>query len=130
MSAAPTFAPPSIPPTTWTRIVRDLDIPPALRFLALVLASFADADGRRVRLTRAALVQIVGGSDRRVKDQLRELRRLGFLHTFHSPTGPGDAAEYHLTLPLDLPGPRDGFLSLASRSRPHYSTPLKIAASA
>ena len=110
----------AIPPHIWTRLIRDIEITPAYRFVALVLAAYADSEGRNVRPTQAKLVGLTGQSAKTVQNALARLQALGLLHLNHRPTGPGDAAVYHLVLPLDLPEQRRRNGSSASTTRQHH----------
>jgi len=89
----------------WERLIRRAIVPPAVKLLALVLATYADPDGTRVRPGTTALAAVTGGSDRTVRRHLTALRQLGLLQQVSRGGGHGGSgitSEYRLTVPLDL----------------------------
>lgn len=81
-------------------------MPEALKGFALILATFADPDGTRVRPGIPSLRAITGKSSRTVQDRLTDLHdRLGFLILTRrggGRGGSGRANEYRLAIPADL----------------------------
>jgi biotin operon repressor len=89
----------------WERIVRRVVMPPTQKLVALVLASYADRDGSRVRPGNEVLAAVTGQSERSVKRCLSALRDLGLLVVARrggGRAGAGKATEYQLTIPVDL----------------------------
>lgn len=88
----------------WERIVRRARIPKSTKYLALMLATYADHDGTRIRpgVDRLAIVMQV--SKKTVTLAFADLRELGLVertrqgnrHARHSDT-------YRLTVPVDMP---------------------------
>ena len=123
--AAPAVpAPSSISPTVWSHLVRDHNMAPSYRFVALALATYADADGHSVHPTRARLMELTGLPEKTIKNALERLQALGLIRLVHRPTGPGDAAVYRLSLPLDSFGRRR---RNTPKSGPHTRAALKLA---
>lgn len=91
----------------WERIVRRVQMPSGTKYLALMLATYADQDGSRIRpgVERLALVMCV--TDRTVKRSLSALRELGLIErTKQGNRHAGLADTYRLTVPstvLDEP---------------------------
>jgi len=90
----------------WERIVRRIPMPGRVKLLAFVLATYADADGSRVRPGNDRLAATSGQSDSSVRRGLTMLRdQLGLIRQEHrggGRSGQGKAAEYRLTIPEDL----------------------------
>lgn len=91
----------------WERIIRRLDIPPQQKYLALMLSTYADADGTRVRPGTKRLARVMGSTERTVIRSLNPLREWGLLQrTKKGNRHSGQVDEYRLTVPatlLDLP---------------------------
>ncbi|MFE7799051.1 helix-turn-helix domain-containing protein [Nocardia sp. NPDC057440] len=87
----------------WERIIRRLRIPAKDKYLALMLATYAESDGSRVfpGVDRLALVMCTGTAT--VKRQLATLRDLGLVERVKQGNRhAGLADEYRLTIPLNL----------------------------
>lgn len=89
----------------WLRIVRRLQIPWNVKSFALLLFSYADPDGTRVRpgVKRLAAVTKLGQTT--VKNLLGELDEYGLLEQTRrggGRGGTGKTSEYRLTVPVDL----------------------------
>ncbi|NEW33812.1 helix-turn-helix domain-containing protein [Nocardia cyriacigeorgica] len=87
----------------WERIVRRMQMPHSAKYLALMLATYADADGSRIRpgVERLSLVMCV--TDRTVKRSLSVLRDLGLIkQTKKGNRHAKQADEYRLTVPATL----------------------------
>lgn len=90
----------------WERLVRRARLPKPLKLLALVLATYADPDGSRVRPGLPVLASVTGDSERNVGRLLRVLvDELGLLTQTArggGRGGKGRASVYRLTIPVDL----------------------------
>lgn len=93
----------------WERIVRRAVIkPPSAKFLGLMMATYASADGSRVRPGRDRLAAVMGTSMSVVDRGQRSLEKLGFLDKVYKGHGAGRgrkggfASEFQLTVPSDL----------------------------
>lgn len=90
----------------WERLVRRALLPKPVKLLALVLATYADPDGSRVRPGEAVLASVTGDSERNVRRLLRHLAdELGLLSQVTRGGGRGGrgrAAVWRLTIPVDL----------------------------
>jgi hypothetical protein len=90
----------------WERILRRAVLPMRVKFLAFVLASYADADGSNVRPGVERLADITGFGTATVKRSLKALRDeyglLGQVKRGGGRHGTGSAARYQLTIPEDL----------------------------
>lgn len=90
----------------WERIIRRIRMPKPLKFLALLLGSYADPDGTRVRPGVAELMEDTGDGDRHVRRLLGELRdQYGLIQQVSrggGRGGKGKTATYRLTIPADL----------------------------
>ncbi|NEW42754.1 helix-turn-helix domain-containing protein [Nocardia cyriacigeorgica] len=87
----------------WERIVRRMQMPHGAKYLALMLATYADGDGSRIRpgVERLSLVMCV--TDRTVKRSLSVLRELGLIAlTKKGNRHAKQADEYRLTVPATL----------------------------
>ena len=103
MSEAPNAKP--TPRYEWERLVRRAKMPRAHKFLAFVLATYADPDGSRVRPGNEVLAAVTDQSERSVKRSLAALRSLGFLTVARrggGRSGTGKATTYQLSIPVDL----------------------------
>ncbi|MFE9099892.1 hypothetical protein [Actinomadura geliboluensis] len=80
----------------------------AVQQVALVLATYADLDGTRVRPSIVLLARVCDLDERTVRVCVTRLRRLNLLEQVRPPRspgragGPGSPAEYRLTTPSDL----------------------------
>lgn len=90
----------------WERLVRRARLPKPLKLLALVLATYADPDGSRVRPGLPVLASVTGDSERNVRRLLATLvDELGLLRQVArggGRGGKGRASVYRLTIPADL----------------------------
>lgn len=90
----------------WERLVRRARLPKPVKLLALVLATYADSDGSRVRPGLPVLASVTGDSERNVGRILRHLvDELGLLQQVArggGRGGKGRASVYRLTIPVDL----------------------------
>lgn len=87
----------------WERIIRRLTIPSQQKYLALVLATYADPDGSRVRPGVKRLARVMSLTERTVVRSLNPLRELGLLErTKKGNRYAEESDEYRLTVPLNL----------------------------
>ena len=89
----------------WERIVRRLELPMRVKFTAVMLATFADADGSRVRPGVDVLAAVTGQGASTIRKQLTGLQEYGLLTLVSrggGRSGRGKAHEYRLTVPVDL----------------------------
>lgn len=89
----------------WERIVRRLTLPKPVKLLAMILASYADPDGTRVRPGNDVLADVTGDSEKNVRRLLTVLRGLDLVLLVArggGRGGAGKASEYRLTIPSDL----------------------------
>lgn len=93
----------------WERIIRRAIIkPPSIKFLGLMMATYASADGSRVRPGQARLAAVMGTSISTVERGQRTMEKAGFLemvvkgHSAGRGRSGGYASEYRLTIPSDL----------------------------
>ncbi|RSD21978.1 hypothetical protein [Amycolatopsis eburnea] len=90
----------------WERILRRIAMPDALARLAFTLATYADADGSRVRPGVDQLAADTDKAPRSVKRLLAELRDgyglIAQISRGGGRNGKGRAAEYRLVFPADL----------------------------
>jgi hypothetical protein len=89
----------------WERIVRRIVMPHPVKFVALVLATYADPDGSRVRPGNPVLADVTGMSVATIKRYLSRLRRMQLIALARrggGRGGKGAASEYQLTIPADL----------------------------
>jgi hypothetical protein len=90
----------------WEALLLRVEMPGPVKFLALVLATHADADGTRVRPGNARLVRITGQSKATVKRNLAiirdDLRMLLRVSRGGGRNGQGRTTEYRLAIPPDL----------------------------
>lgn len=99
---------PSAVPTPrfeWERLVRRIVMPGPHKLMAFVMASYADADGSRVRPGNDVLAAVTDQSEKNVRRIVTALRELGLLRVAArggGRGGKGKATEYQLTIPTDL----------------------------
>lgn len=89
----------------WEAILRRAVLHKDVKYIGFLLATYADPDGSRVRPGALELSAAAGQSEATVRRRVRELRTLGLLEQVARGGGRGGigkAAEYRLTLPLDL----------------------------
>lgn len=90
----------------WQRIVRRVVMPQQHKLVALLLSTWADPDGTRVRPGLALLAGAIGRSERTAADVVRSLcQDWGLLEQTERGGGRGRSgrtATYRLTLPVDL----------------------------
>ncbi|MFF4600132.1 hypothetical protein [Amycolatopsis sp. NPDC001319] len=90
----------------WERIVRRAQMPKQVKYVAFVMATYADADGSRVRPGLDVLAAVTGEGMSTVRRRIAELRDtyglIGLVSRGGGRAGRGKAAEYRLVLPLDL----------------------------
>jgi hypothetical protein len=89
----------------WERLVRRMTLPRPQKFLAFVLATYADPDGTRVRPGVEVLADVTCQSEKNVRRHLAELRGLQLIELVSRGGGRGGAgrtSEYRLTIPTDL----------------------------
>jgi DNA-binding transcriptional ArsR family regulator len=81
----------------WEKAVRTAGLPMAPALVAFALATYADADGTKVRPSQSTVASGLGVSRSTVVRAMRRLRDDGYLRLVREP-GPGRTAEYRLTL--------------------------------
>lgn len=89
----------------WERIVRRARIDPTEKYIALLMSTYADPDGTRVRPGTEKLSRVSGKSTRTVIRAITALRDRGLLERTkeRQPNGrAGGHDEYRLTFPGDL----------------------------
>ncbi|MDI3211694.1 helix-turn-helix domain-containing protein [Arthrobacter sp. AL12] len=93
----------------WERLVRRAVIkPPSVKLLGLVMATYANSDGTRVRPGQKRLANVMGTSISTVERGQRALEAIGFIemtykgHSAGRGRSGGYASEYRLTIPSDL----------------------------
>lgn len=89
----------------WERIVRRLPLSAPCKLAALVLATYADPDGSRVRPGEDRVAAVVGRSDRQARRHLKALRDVGLIEQVSRGGGRGGrgiTSTYRLTIPVDL----------------------------
>lgn len=89
----------------WERIVRRIRMTKPLKLAALVLATYADPDGSRVRPGIEVLAAVTGDSEknaRRILSMLREMQLVEQVARGGGRGGRGKASEFRLTVPTDL----------------------------
>lgn len=91
----------------WERIVRRVQIPSGVKFLALMMATYADPDGSRVHPGVERLARVMGVSEPTVKRSLAVLRSYGLIVLVKQGNRwANQADDYQLAVPsnlLDLP---------------------------
>lgn len=96
-------APQPIDRFDWQRIIRRLEIPSGVKFLALMLATYADPDGTRVHPGVKRLARVMDVSEPTVKRSMAVLRSLGLVVLVKQGNRwANQADEYRLTVPMDL----------------------------
>lgn len=94
-----------LPRFDWERVVKRLPIPFQLKGFALLLATWADTDGTRVRPGAPRLIAITGASASTIARWTKQLRDLGLLEVTRrggGRAGSGTATEYRLAAPADV----------------------------
>lgn len=89
----------------WERIIRRVRMHSSRREVALLLATWADPDGSRVRPGRETLATVLDKHPRTVTRILDDLRDWGFIQQTRRGGGRGGSgitSEYQLTCPTDL----------------------------
>lgn len=89
----------------WERILRRLILPWDVKAVGLLMATWADADGSRIRPGIEVLTVSSGRSERTVRRLVGKLRNLGLIEVTSRGGGRGGAGrttEYRLTIPDDL----------------------------
>jgi DNA-binding transcriptional ArsR family regulator len=105
MSAEPAFddGPQPIDRFDWQRIIRRLEIASGVKYLALMLATYADPDGTRVHPGVKRLARVMDVSEPTVKRSMAVLRSLGLVVLVKQGNRwANQADEYRLTVPMDL----------------------------
>lgn len=103
----------------WERLVRRVAMPKPLKLVALLLATWSDPDGTRVRPGTAVLAAVTGDTERTITRLLAQLRGLGLVKVVSrggGRAGRGKATEYRLCFPTDL-------LERVRVLRPDFTTP-------
>lgn len=89
----------------WERLVRRITMPKPVKLVALVLATYADPDGSRVRPGMEVLAAVTGDSERNARRLLGTLTKMNLVTLVSRGGGRGGngrASEYQLTIPTDL----------------------------
>jgi hypothetical protein len=87
----------------WERIVRRVQMPGTTKLLALVLATYADKDGTRVRPGVERLALVMCCNEKTVDRAFKTLRHLGLVKlTKRGNRHAKEADEYRLTIPSTL----------------------------
>lgn len=87
----------------WERVVRRVNMHATTKYLALVLATYADQDGSRIRPGVERLGRVMCTSEKTVKRHLATLRSDGLIERVKQGNRwTHQADEYRLTLPFDL----------------------------
>lgn len=117
----------------WLRLLRRVQIPWNVKSFGVLLMTYADPDGTRVRPGVKRLAAVTGLGQTTVKDLMGELVGYGLLEQTRrggGRGGTGRASEYRLTIPVDLldrfemltpdeePALRDTLVVLQSDSSP------------
>lgn len=94
-----------MPRFDWERIIRRVQLHHTTKGVALIMASYADGDGTRIRPGVERLARVLCASDKTVRRHVKTLCDLGFLErTKHGNRHSGEVNEYRLTMPADLLG--------------------------
>lgn len=87
----------------WERIVRRVQMPKGTKYVAIMLATYADRDGTRVRPGVEGLALVMCVSEPTVKRGMSDLRKLGFIKlTKRGNRHTHQADTYRLTVPVNL----------------------------
>ena len=89
----------------WEAIIRRLNLSMKTSYVALVMATYADPDGTRIRPTAPELAAAARMGESTVARYVRELRTAGLIVKTRrggGRNGTGRPNEYRLTVPLDL----------------------------
>jgi hypothetical protein len=89
----------------WERIVRRLALPMRLKFTAMVIATYADADGSRVKPGSKRLAAVTAQGESTVRKHLGALQEYGLLTLVSrggGRGGVGKTSEFRLAIPVDL----------------------------
>lgn len=89
----------------WEAIIRRLNLSMKTSYVALVMATYADPDGTRIRPTAPELAAAARMGESTVARYVRELRNAGLIVKTRrggGRNGTGRPNEYRLTVPLDL----------------------------
>lgn len=89
----------------WEALLRRAELPKDIKYVGLLLATFADSDGSRVRPGEAELALAAGEGASTVRKRVKVLRELGLIALVARGGGRGGkfkASVYRLTMPLDL----------------------------
>jgi hypothetical protein len=90
----------------WERVVRRVVMTKPIKLLALILSTYADPDGSRIRPGNDVLAAVTGDSEKNVRRILKVLREdFGLVQQVSrggGRGGKGRAAQYQLTIPTDL----------------------------
>lgn len=87
----------------WERIVRRMRMASGTKYLAVVLATYADQDGTRVRPGVECLARVMCVSEKTVKRALSDLRDMGLIQrTKQGNRHAGLADEYRLVHPSNM----------------------------
>jgi DNA-binding HxlR family transcriptional regulator len=89
----------------WERIIRRMDMPSGAKYLALMLATYADQDGTRVHPGVELLARVMCVSEKTVDRSLKVLRELGLVTLVKKGNRHAKQAdEYRLTASAELLG--------------------------
>ncbi|MFD6069295.1 helix-turn-helix domain-containing protein, partial [Amycolatopsis lurida] len=89
----------------WESVLRRVTLPDDLKYAALLLGTYADPDGTRVRPGEPELAAAMGKSKATARRRVSALQEMGFVRLVSRGGGRGAAARasvYRLTLPSDL----------------------------
>jgi hypothetical protein len=90
----------------WERLVRRIVMAEREKLVCFILASYADADGTRVRPGELVVASVIGKSERTVRRVLSkledDLRLIELVSRGGGRGGTGRTNEYRLTIPVDL----------------------------
>lgn len=96
------FVPKPVDRFEWERLIRRLAIPAHLKYLALMVATYADLDGSRVFPGVKRLSLVMDKSPATVKRGLSDLREYGLLERVKQGNRHAkESDEYQLTVPSD-----------------------------
>ena len=87
----------------WERVIRRVQMHTTAKGIALILASYADSDGSRIRPGIQRMARVSCTSEKTVRRHVKFLCDAGFLvRTKHGNRWIGEVNEYQLTIPVDL----------------------------